>query len=126
MDVLVIRTLLTGALSTGLAAAALLAPTRASAVPLFGPAPTVPAGIGVPADYVLPPEQYGIGLDLGRVIPLADGKQLTATVRYPTDPATGARAPGPVAGVVALTNANGQTAEWTPARPRAGEGAGGP
>lgn len=66
----------------------------AAAPPLIGAAPTVPPGIGLPADYVMPPATYGVEYELGRVIPMTDGTQITADVRYPTDPATGRRAPG--------------------------------
>lgn len=74
-----------------------------SAIPLVGAAPTAPDGIGLPAGYVPPPPAYGVGLDLGQVIPLSDGTQLTATVRYPTDPATGQRAAGPFPVIVDYT-----------------------
>ncbi|RDI50892.1 CocE/NonD family hydrolase [Nocardia mexicana] len=69
------------------------APT-AGAVPAAGPVPDAPANFGLPADYQPTPAPYGVGYQLGQVVPLADGTQIQAEVRYPTDPATGQRAAG--------------------------------
>ncbi|MFE3192395.1 CocE/NonD family hydrolase [Nocardia sp. NPDC059240] len=79
-----------------------LAPHSAAAPPT-GPAPTVSGGIGMPEGYTPPAPVFGVGYELGRLIPLSDGTQLTAAVRYPTDPATGLRAPGPFPVVVNWT-----------------------
>ncbi|WP_405163139.1 CocE/NonD family hydrolase [Nocardia sp. NBC_01499] len=83
------------------AAAVLPGPTTASA--RAQPPVTVPPGVGVPADYRMPPTTFGVGYDLGKVIPLSNGTQITADVRYPTDPATGGPAVGPFPVVVNLT-----------------------
>ncbi|MEV0246770.1 CocE/NonD family hydrolase [Nocardia sp. NPDC050712] len=75
----------------------------AQAVPTAGPVPTAPANFGLPADFQPSPERYGIGYELGHVVPLADGTQLQTEVRYPTDPATGQRAGGEFPVVVNFT-----------------------
>ncbi|MBL1073865.1 CocE/NonD family hydrolase [Nocardia sp. 2] len=77
--------------------------TPAGAVPNAGPVPTAPANFGLPADYQPTPEQYGVGYELGHVVPLSDGTQIQAEVRYPTDPATGQRATGEFPVVVNFT-----------------------
>ncbi|MEU8897501.1 CocE/NonD family hydrolase [Nocardia sp. NPDC048505] len=75
----------------------------AGAVPTAGPVPDAPANFGLPADYRPSPEKYGIGYELGHVVPLADGTQLQTEVRFPTDPATGQRAAGEFPVVVNFT-----------------------
>ncbi|UFS98733.1 CocE/NonD family hydrolase [Nocardia huaxiensis] len=77
--------------------------TPASAVPAAGPVPSAPVNFGLPADYQPSPEQYGVGYELGHVVPLSDGTQIQAEVRYPTDPATGQRAAGEFPVVVNFT-----------------------
>ncbi|MBF6331713.1 CocE/NonD family hydrolase [Nocardia transvalensis] len=96
-------TVVSALVAMGLIVATAVPATDVAAAPLFGAAPTAPPGIGIPAGYTPPPPTYGIGLDVGQVVPLADGTQLTATVRYPTDPVTGQRAPGPFPVIVDYT-----------------------
>ncbi|MCM6786497.1 CocE/NonD family hydrolase [Nocardia sp. CDC159] len=97
------RWALAAATVVGVLVAAAVPSTEVVAAPVFGVAPTAPAGIGYPAGYTPPPPAYGIGVDLGQVVRLSDGTQLTATVRYPTDPVTGQRAPGPFPVIVDYT-----------------------
>ncbi|GAA5078576.1 CocE/NonD family hydrolase [Nocardia iowensis] len=75
----------------------------ANAVPAAGPVPNAPANFGLPAGYQPTPERYGIAYELGHIVPLSDGTQLQTEVRYPTDPATGARAAGEFPVVVNFT-----------------------
>jgi len=75
----------------------------AVAVPAAGPVPNAPANFGLPAGYHPTPAAYGVGYQLGQVVPLADGTQIQAEVRYPTDPATGQRATGQFPVVVNFT-----------------------
>lgn len=75
----------------------------AAAVPTSGPVPTAPANFGLPADYQPTPEKYGVGYELGHVVPLSDGTQIQTEVRYPTDPATGQRAAGEFPVIVNFT-----------------------
>ncbi|MFC9999770.1 CocE/NonD family hydrolase [Nocardia sp. NPDC127526] len=89
--------------------------TPVAAVPAAGPVPTAPANFGLPAGYQPTPEQYGVGYELGHVVPLSDGTQLQAEVRYPTDPATGQRAAGEFPVVVNFTTYGAVTSALTAA-----------
>ncbi|WP_067685697.1 CocE/NonD family hydrolase [Nocardia jejuensis] len=96
-------------------ALALSSVSPAGAVPSAGPVPSAPANFGLPADYQPTPAQYGIGYELGHVVPLSDGTQLQAEVRYPTDPATGQRAAGDFPVVVNFTTYGAVTSALTAA-----------
>ncbi|MFJ4654919.1 CocE/NonD family hydrolase [Nocardia sp. NPDC088792] len=89
--------------------------TPAGAVPVSGPVPSAPANFGLPADYQPSPEKFGVGYELGHVVPLSDGTQLQAEVRYPTDPATGQRATGDFPVVVNFTTYGAVTSALTAA-----------
>ncbi|WP_169814776.1 CocE/NonD family hydrolase [Nocardia crassostreae] len=89
--------------------------TPVAAVPTAGPVPTAPANFGLPDGYQPTPEQFGVGYELGHVVPLADGTQLQAEVRYPTDPATGQRAAGEFPVVVNFTTYGAVTSALTAA-----------
>ncbi|WP_405495920.1 CocE/NonD family hydrolase [Nocardia sp. NBC_00511] len=75
----------------------------AGAAPVFGPVPDAPENFGLPAGYQQTPAPYGVGYQLGQVVPMSDGAQLQAEVRYPTDPATGQRATGEFPVIVNFT-----------------------
>ncbi|MEV6096677.1 hypothetical protein [Nocardia sp. NPDC051981] len=68
-----------------------------------------------PSGYQPTPERYGVGYQLGQVVPLSDGTQLQAVVRYPTDPATGQRAAGEFPVVVNFTTYGAVTSALTAA-----------
>ncbi|MEV6772148.1 CocE/NonD family hydrolase [Nocardia sp. NPDC051030] len=96
-------------------ALAISSASPAGAVPTSGPVPSAPANFGLPADYQPTPEKYGIGYELGHVVPLSDGTQLQAEVRYPTDPATGQRAAGDFPVIVNFTTYGAVTSALTAA-----------
>ncbi|MGW5108394.1 CocE/NonD family hydrolase [Nocardia sp. NPDC004123] len=89
--------------------------TPAGAAPVFGPVPDAPVNFGLPSGYQPTPERYGVGYQLGQVVPLSDGTQLQAEVRYPTDPATGQRAAGEFPVVVNFTTYGAVTSALTAA-----------
>ncbi|MEV6067161.1 CocE/NonD family hydrolase [Nocardia sp. NPDC052001] len=89
--------------------------TFAGAVPSSGPVPNAPVNFGLPADYEPTPAAYGVSYELGHVVPLSDGTQLQAEVRYPTDPATGQRAAGDFPVVVNFTTYGAVTSALTAA-----------
>ncbi len=87
--------------------------TFAGAVPASGPVPNAPVNFGLPAGYQQTPAPYGVSYELGHVVPLSDGTQLQAEVRYPTDPATGQRATGDFPVVVNFTTYGALTSALT-------------
>ncbi|MFB8282723.1 CocE/NonD family hydrolase [Nocardia colli] len=89
-------------LIAALVTVALLPAQTAVAGPWIGPVPDAPHNFGLPADYRPTEAQYGVGYQLGKVIPLSDGTELNALVRYPTD-ASGRPAPGPFPVIVSFT-----------------------
>ncbi|MBF6136574.1 CocE/NonD family hydrolase [Nocardia otitidiscaviarum] len=105
---------LAAACLTAVAVTVTLAPPAAT-VPAAGPVPTAPANFGLPDGYQPTPEKYGVGYELGHVVPLADGTQIQAEVRYPTDPTTGQRADGEFPVVLNVTTYGALTSALTAA-----------
>ena len=75
----------------------------ATSAPRESPSRLVAAPVAAPAAWRPDPASFGVGVTEDVPVPMPDGRVLRANIHVPTDPASGAPAPGPFPVVLSLT-----------------------